>query len=105
LVSSYYPAIFAGFFGYCLAYPKIIYKIWSNMTRDLRKYASQTNVQLIAGALTLLFVVGLGLIAWIYGFGAALMGLLCMLGALVPIGLIALSLNGLDAIVKRINKD
>ena len=75
------------------------------MSRDLRKYVSQTNFQLIVGALILLFVVGVGLIAWMYGWGAALMGFLCLLGALVPIGLIALSLNGLDAIVKRINKD
>ena len=75
------------------------------MSRDLRKYASRTNVQLIIGALILLFVVGIGLIAWLYGAGAALMGFLCLLGALLPIGLIALSLNGLDAIVKRINKD
>ena len=75
------------------------------MSRDLRKYASQTNVQLIAGALLLLFIVGLGLIAWIYGPGAAAMGFLCLLGALVPIGLIALFLFGLDLIVKRINKD
>jgi len=75
------------------------------MSRDLRKYGSQTSVQLIVGALVLLFVVGIGLIGWFYGIGAALMGFLCLLGALVPIGLIALSLNGLDAIVKRINKD
>jgi hypothetical protein len=75
------------------------------MSRDLRKYASQTNVQLIVGALVLLFVVGLGLIAWIYGVGAAAMGFLCLLGALVPIGLIAFFLFGLDALVKRINKD
>jgi hypothetical protein len=75
------------------------------MSRDLRKYASQTNVQLIAGALIVLFVVGLGLIAWLYGINAAIMGFLCLLGALVPIGLIFLSLNLLDAIVKRVNKD
>lgn len=75
------------------------------MSRDLRKYVSRTNVQLISGALLLLFVVGLGLIAWLYGLWAALMGFLCLLGALVPIGLIVLSLNGLDAILKRINKD
>jgi magnesium-transporting ATPase (P-type) len=75
------------------------------MSRDLRKYASQTNVRLIVGSLILLFIVGLGLIAWFYGTGAAVMGFLCLLGALVPIGLIILSLNGLDAIVKRINKD
>jgi len=75
------------------------------MSRDLRKYTSQTNVQLIIGALIILFLIGLGLIAWLYGLQAALLGLLCLLGALVPIGLIALSLNGLDAILKRINKD
>jgi len=75
------------------------------MSKDLRKYASQTNVQLIVGALILLFVVGLGLIALIYGPGAAAMGFLCLLGAMVPIGLIFLSLNLLDALVKRINKD
>lgn len=75
------------------------------MTRDLRKYASQTNVQLIAGALLILFIVGIGLIAWIYGLGAAAMGFLCLLGALVPVALIALFLFGLDFVVKRINKD
>ena len=75
------------------------------MTRDLRKYASQTNVRLIIGALVLLFVIGIALIAWLYGPMAALMGFLCLLGALVPIGLTALSLFGMDAIVKRINKD
>ena len=75
------------------------------MSRDLRKYASQTNVQLIAGALLLLFIVGIGLIAWLYGIQAAVMGFLCLLGAMAPVGLIALFMFGLDAIVKRINKD
>jgi hypothetical protein len=74
------------------------------MNRDLRKYASKTNTRLVIGASVLLFVVGLGLIAWIYGVTAALMGLLCLLGALVPIGLIALLMFGLDVIVKKINK-
>ena len=75
------------------------------MTRDLRKYIKDTNVQLIVGALILLFVVGDGLIWLIYGFGAAVMGLLCMLGAFVPIGLILLFLNLSDWIVKRANRD
>ncbi len=75
------------------------------MSRDLRKYASQTNIRLIAGAILLLFVVGLGLIYLIYGPGAAVMGFLCLLGALVPMVLIALFLVGLDWIVKRANKD
>jgi len=75
------------------------------LSRDLRKYASKTNLRLIVGALILLFVVGLGLIAWIYGLNAALMGLLCLLGAFVPIGLIVLLMFGLDVIVKKINKN
>ncbi|MDX9851467.1 MAG: hypothetical protein RBT01_13240 [Anaerolineaceae bacterium] len=75
------------------------------MSRDLKKYTSQTNVQLIIGGFVLLFVVGLGLIAIFYGTGAALVGLLCLLGGLVPIGLVALLLFGLDIFVKRINKD
>jgi hypothetical protein len=75
------------------------------MTRDLRKYMKDTNAQLVVGALLLLFIVGDGLIWLIYGFGAALMGLLCMLGAFVPIGLILLLLSLSDWIVKRANRD
>jgi hypothetical protein len=75
------------------------------MSRDLRSYMKDTNVRLIVGALALLFFVGDGLIWLIYGFGAAVMGLLCMLGAFVPIGLILLLLNLSDWIVKRANRD
>jgi hypothetical protein len=75
------------------------------MSRDLRSYMKDTNVRLIVGALALLFFVGDGLIWLIYGFGAAVMGLLCMLGAFVPIGLILLFLNLSDWIVKRANRD
>jgi hypothetical protein len=75
------------------------------MTRDLRKYAKQTNVRIGIGATILLFVAGIGLIWLIYGAGAAMMGLLCLLGALVPIGLIFLSLQLLDWIQKRANRD
>lgn len=75
------------------------------MTRDMRKYARQTNIRLIVGSIVLLLVVGLGLIAVIYGLNAALMGLLCLSGVILPIGLIALLLFGLELVVKRINKD
>jgi glucose-6-phosphate-specific signal transduction histidine kinase len=75
------------------------------MTRDLRKYASQTSFRLVIGALILLFSVGAGLIYLFYGFGAAVMGLLCLTGALLPIGLIVLLLQFLDWIVKRGNND
>ncbi len=71
------------------------------MKRDLREFARQTNIRLLAGAVLLLFGAGLALIYFIYGAGAALAGLLCLLGALVPIGLILGSLYGMDWIVKR----
>ncbi len=71
------------------------------MKRDLRAYARQTNVRLGIGAFILLFVLGLGLIYLIYGPGAAAIGLLCLLGSLVPIGLILLALYGIDWLVKR----
>ncbi len=75
------------------------------MSRDLRRYMKDTNVRLVVGALFALFIVGDGLIWLIYGFGAAVMGLLCMLGAFVPIGLILLLLNLSDWILKRAGRD
>ncbi len=71
------------------------------MKRDLRAYARQTNVRLAAAAFVLLFGVGLGLIYLIYGPGAAGVGLLCLLGSVVPIALIVFALYGIDWIVKR----
>ena len=75
------------------------------MSRDLRKYMKDTNVQLIGGALLMLFVVGLGLIWVIYGFGAAVMGFLCILGAMVPVALIFFFLNLSDWILKRAGRN
>jgi len=75
------------------------------MSRDLRKYAQQTNVRLVAGALILLFIVGDGLIYFLYGGGAALLGLLCLLAGLTPAVLIVLVLLFFDWIRKRANRD
>ena len=75
------------------------------MSRDVRKYMQDTNVRLVVGAIVLLFIIGDGLIWLIYGFGAAMMGILCMLGAFVPIGLILLLLNLSDWILKRAGRD
>ncbi|HXD09395.1 MAG TPA: hypothetical protein VN653_04970 [Anaerolineales bacterium] len=74
------------------------------MTRDLRKYARQTNVRLGVGAGLLLIIVGTGLIYLIYGPSAAVGGLLCLFAALVPIGLILLSFALLDWIQKRADR-
>jgi hypothetical protein len=75
------------------------------MSRDLRKYMRDTNVRLVAGAILMLFIVGVGLIWLVYGFGAAVTGFLCILAAFIPIGLIFLALFGMDWIVKRANHD
>jgi hypothetical protein len=75
------------------------------MSRDLRKYIKQTNIRLIAGALFLLFFVGDGLIFLFYGPSGALMGLLCLLGGMVPVLLVVLIMMLLDWISKRANPD
>lgn len=74
------------------------------MTRDLRKYARQTNIRLAVGAVLILLIVGTGLIYFIYGPGAAVTGLLCLLAGLSPIALIVLSLAILDWIQKRADR-
>jgi hypothetical protein len=73
--------------------------------RDLREYTRQTNIRLIIGAVLLLFLVGDGLIWWIYGPGAAVMGLLCLLAGLMPIVLIGGILWIMEWMVKRANKE
>jgi hypothetical protein len=75
------------------------------MPRDLRNYASQTNVQLIIGALLVLFIIGGGLIYLIYGKAAALGGMLCLLIGMIPVALIVLVLLLLDWIRKRADRD
>ncbi len=68
---------------------------------DLRRYSRQTMRRLITGGLILLFAVGGILIYWIYGGGAALLGILCILIGLVPVGLIILILGIMEWIVER----
>lgn len=69
--------------------------------RDLRAYGRQTSVRLAIGAFLLLLIVGLGLIYGFYGAPAAMVGLLCLLGGLVPIGLTALAFVILDKYLKN----
>lgn len=71
------------------------------MSRDLRKYARDSNVRMAAGAFVLLFVIGIGLIWAIYGQGAAGMGFLCLLAALLPVVLILAVFLAIEWILKR----
>jgi hypothetical protein len=71
------------------------------MPDDLRRYSRQTMQRLIAGGLMLLIGVGGILIYWIYGIGAAFLGVLCIFIGLLPIGLIFLILGIMEWIVER----
>lgn len=75
------------------------------MSRDLRDYARKTNVRLGAGAFFLLYIVGIGLIYLIYGKQAALLGLLCLMFALVPVVMIGLVFFLFDWIMKRAGRE
>lgn len=75
------------------------------MSRDLRKYARGTSLRLGLGALVLLFVVGLGLIYWLYGPGAVAMGFTCILAGLAPVVLIVLFLYLIDRILKHAGRE
>jgi len=73
--------------------------------RDLRRYARQTNSRLFVGFLLILVIVGLGLIAVIYGPEGALFGLVCLAAGLAPLVLIWLALLLLEWITKKANSD
>jgi hypothetical protein len=75
------------------------------MTRDLRRYARQTNVQLFVGFLLILFILGDGLIYWFYGREAAVFGLICLAAGLVPLLLIWGLLAFLGWVAKKANQD
>lgn len=71
------------------------------MSRDLRHYSKQTIQRLITGGLILLFAVGGALIFYFYGGGAAILGMVCLLAGLMPIGIIILILGIMEWIVER----
>ena len=75
------------------------------MSRDLRRYARQTNVQLFVGFLLILFILGDGLIYWIYGREAAVFGLICLAAGLVPLLLIWGLLALLGWVAKKANQE
>ena len=71
------------------------------MSRDLRKYARKTNNRLLAGGIIILFVVGDGLIYFIYGKNAAITGLVCLIAGLLPLIIIWIILSLMGWVVKR----
>lgn len=74
------------------------------MPSDMRRYARQTNLRLLAGFFVLLFGLGEALIWWTYGQEAALLALLCLVAGLAPIMLIAIVLWVMERIVREANE-
>lgn len=73
--------------------------------KNLKDYARQTTMQLIAGGIILLFIVGDGLIYLIYGPRAAISGLLCLGVGLIPVFATLLVIGLLDWIVKHAREE
>ncbi len=71
------------------------------MSRDLREYTKNTKIRLVIGSLALVFLVGDGLILLFYGKEAGIFGLVCMLGALIPVLLVIIFLVIADKVVKK----
>lgn len=74
------------------------------MSRDLNKYTCETIRRLVYGTLIILFTVGLGLIWLFYGARAAGLGLLCLMGASVPVLLVIGVIFGMDFFMRKIDK-
>ncbi|MCE1255302.1 MAG: hypothetical protein LWX83_17360 [Anaerolineae bacterium] len=75
------------------------------MNFDPNKYARNTNLQLIIGGILILFIVGEGLIFFLLGPSAAVMGLLCIGAGFIPIVVIYLVFLLIDWIVKNARKE
>ena len=73
----------------------------SGVSRDLREYTKNTKTRLVIGFLALIFLVGDGLILLFYGKEAGIFGLVCMLGALIPVLLVIIFLVIADKVVKK----
>lgn len=72
--------------------------------RDLRSYSKSTTFQLIIGALAIIFIIGTLLIYNFYGINAAIFGLFCLLGGLLPVILIILIMMGINRFLEKEHK-
>jgi hypothetical protein len=71
------------------------------MSRDLRQYNQKTIKRLVIGFILLVFVVGDGLIFLLYGYQAGITGLLCLIGAMIPVSLVVLFLKIAENVANR----
>lgn len=69
--------------------------------RDLRAYSKQTLIGYVVGGIVVIILVAETLIYFYYGKNAAVLGLLCILLGLTPIGLVWIFLWLLELFLKR----
>ena len=75
------------------------------MARDLREYTKNTRTRLVIGFLLLVLLIGDGLIFLLYGKESGLFGLVCLLGALIPVLIVVVFLAVAERIVKKNRSD
>lgn len=68
---------------------------------DLKDYSKQTTKRLLFGFFGIIVLVGLGIVAFIWGIPSAISGLLCLIASGIPIFLIIVVLWVIDSIVKK----
>jgi hypothetical protein len=71
------------------------------MKLDLRKYSRQTTIRLILGGFLILFLIGDGLVYFIYGPAAAISGFVCLGAGLLPVLIIMGALWVMEYVVKK----
>ena len=72
-----------------------------NAQFDPKKHRRQTMNRLIIGGIGILLIIGIGLILYFYGPGAAGVGTLCLLGGLFPILVVVVVLALIQWIVNK----
>ncbi len=72
---------------------------------NYRKMRSITERNLIIGFILIIFIVGIGLIGWLYGGGAVVGGVSCVLLSLGLAGVVALVLLGLGKLSEWLDRD
>lgn len=71
---------------------------------NTRVISATTTRNLIVGFVIILFVVGLGLIGWLYGVGGFAGGFICILSGVGLIGVVIFVMNGIEILSKWLDE-
>ena len=71
---------------------------------DMRRHRANTDRNLLIGFFALAFIVGGALIWWLYGNGAAALGIICIAGGAVLAGIVMAIMLGLQWLSNWLDK-